>query len=390
MHLARGLKTIVLEDLVRVQFDFWSALLAFGVFQGLFLVGILLSYRDNRSAKYLAILLGVLVLNLANYLLLSTQLFREFPHLAHLATPLLFLQGPVYMAYIFSLTGKKWKGAFYWHGLPFLLGIVLMLPFYGLSAELKITVLEVGEESGMLLTLDATFYMAAQMVHALIYVLIAHLSIRQTANTVASKSVQMKLRWLRRFGGFFLVYWGIDLLVLVWCALQGAMLTEVLYGAMLCNALLVNVLIFFAIKHNKKFNQALLNHSSAPYKNSSLNGQQAAVLLERIIKVMEAERPYLDQELTLARLSACTDLPAHTISQVLNAALGKSFYAFINEYRYKEVRKRLVARENQHLTILAIAFESGFNNKNTFNKVFKQHAGLTPSQFLKQQKAIST
>ncbi len=103
---------------------------------------------------------------------------------------------------------------------------------------------------------------------------------------------------------------------------------------------------------------------------------------------MEAEKPYLDTELSPAKLAKSVGISSHQISQILNIEIGKSFYEFVNEYRFMEAKSRLQQSKYSHLTILAIAMDSGFNNKNTFNKVFKKHSGLTPSQFLKQQLSV--
>ena len=47
-----------------------------------------------------------------------------------------------------------------------------------------------------------------------------------------------------------------------------------------------------------------------------------------------------------------------------------------------EVKERMKSEKYGHLTILAIAYDSGFNSKSTFNSVFRKHKGVTPSQFM--------
>ncbi len=76
-----------------------------------------------------------------------------------------------------------------------------------------------------------------------------------------------------------------------------------------------------------------------------------------------------------------TGIPRHYITQILNEKHKKNFFTFINEYRVKEVIERLIDPRYRHYTILAIAFDSGFNSKTTFNSIFKTQTGLTPSEF---------
>ncbi|NQY14243.1 MAG: AraC family transcriptional regulator [Henriciella sp.] len=104
-----------------------------------------------------------------------------------------------------------------------------------------------------------------------------------------------------------------------------------------------------------------------------------AELFETITNRVENGTLYLDGDLNLSRLATLTGVNKHHLSEVLNKHAGKNFYEFINEYRIAFVRNRLAADSDQ--TILDIAFEAGFTSKSTFNAVFKQFTGQTPSQY---------
>lgn len=41
----------------------------------------------------------------------------------------------------------------------------------------------------------------------------------------------------------------------------------------------------------------------------------------------------------------------------------------------------MIDPENREKTILEIAYAQGFNSKSTFNDVFRQNVGMTPSRF---------
>jgi AraC-like DNA-binding protein len=62
----------------------------------------------------------------------------------------------------------------------------------------------------------------------------------------------------------------------------------------------------------------------------------------------------------------------------------KNFNEFVNQYRLAAVKKKLLESGNEHLTITGIAFECGFNSQATFQRVFKQTTGVSPTQFLAQ------
>ena len=106
--------------------------------------------------------------------------------------------------------------------------------------------------------------------------------------------------------------------------------------------------------------------------------------LARLVQVMEAEALYRDPDLSLGSLAQHVGLPPNTVSHLLNAGIGQTFTDWVNHYRVAEVERRLRTPAAQRYTVLALALEAGFNSKTTFNRVFKERNGLTPSQYLKR------
>lgn len=109
---------------------------------------------------------------------------------------------------------------------------------------------------------------------------------------------------------------------------------------------------------------------------------------EHLIKLMDDQKPYLDSELSLAQLAELMNFTPHQLSYLINAAFEESFFWFVNRYRVQRVKELLLDKENEHLTILGIAFESGFNSKTSFNTTFKKISGQTPSEFKKNGAAL--
>ena len=117
------------------------------------------------------------------------------------------------------------------------------------------------------------------------------------------------------------------------------------------------------------------------YAKSGLRKEQAEEYLTRLLNFMDEEKPYLDGDMTIHHLSQKTGIPRHYITEVLNEKYGRNFFTFVNEYRVKEVISRINDPKYQHYTILAIAFDAGFNSKSTFNTIFKAYTGKTPSEY---------
>lgn len=127
--------------------------------------------------------------------------------------------------------------------------------------------------------------------------------------------------------------------------------------------------------------EVLSQNSLGKYARSGLRNEQAEEYLTRLLRFMDEEKPYFDGNLTINDLSGKTGIPRHYITEILNEKHGRNFFTFINEYRVKEVIKRINDPKYQHYTILAIAFDSGFNSKSTFNTFFKSYTGMTPSEY---------
>ena len=101
----------------------------------------------------------------------------------------------------------------------------------------------------------------------------------------------------------------------------------------------------------------------------------------KLSTVIEQKKLYRNPELSLSDLSKSVDISERVISIAINQELGKNFFQFINEYRIGEVKERLKDPNNDHLKILSLAFDAGFNSKASFNRVFKSYTGQTPKDY---------
>jgi AraC-like DNA-binding protein len=107
-----------------------------------------------------------------------------------------------------------------------------------------------------------------------------------------------------------------------------------------------------------------------------------AAVLSRIDAVMRAERPYLDPEITFAQFAAKVGVPEPALRRVINHRLGHGhFRSFLNEHRVEEAKRRLRAPASAGDKMLAVALDAGFASLASFNRVFRQVAGCTPSEY---------
>ncbi len=123
------------------------------------------------------------------------------------------------------------------------------------------------------------------------------------------------------------------------------------------------------------------------YERSVIEINKAKELSIKLVELMESKKLYLKDSLKLDDIATTLGVPKHTVTQVLNEFMNINYYNFVNKYRLEEFQKRLKSDLNNEFTILAHAFDSGFQSKSSFNKAFKEHYNITPSQY--REKIVS-
>ena len=115
------------------------------------------------------------------------------------------------------------------------------------------------------------------------------------------------------------------------------------------------------------------------YKKSTLAGVDQNEIESGIDRLMEEERIYQDEELTLARLAERLNLSTHQLSEYLNAQKQISFNDFVNRFRVKEAITLI--QEKSDWPVLRIGYEVGFNSKSAFYNAFKKETGKRPTAY---------
>ena len=122
-------------------------------------------------------------------------------------------------------------------------------------------------------------------------------------------------------------------------------------------------------------------------RHTILTDEKVKQIGEVVKKLLQENKPFLQQRYSLKDLSEDTRIPLHQLSAYINQYCGKNFNDFINEYRVYHCKEKILNQECRNKKLEAVAEESGFNNRNTFAIAFKKVIGVNPSEFLKTVKA---
>lgn len=360
-----------------------------GIVAAFFCSALLLSKKKNLSSDlYLMAWLWVAAVNLAYYLfpaLLPDQL-QPFGF----ALPVLSV-GMLYL-YVVSLTFNiKFRLSYFIkHSLFFIFyssGLVIFSAFCEkIAFKDGIPYFMNGQSRGMLDFL--TFPMAVVPV---VYIVLCFMALKKYQKKLPeyySALEKISLNWLKYIlFSLIILFISVSLIIALGSKLKSIPPDKIFKIVAVIQSLYAWCIIFFSLRQNLIFNQQVIMDDSAAdkedIKTDSKDKNRSAEISERLLMFMETERPYLDEELSLQKLSLLVNISAHRLSEVINQDLNTNFYRLINAYRVEEVKRKLRNPEFDKYSILGIAFESGFNSKSTFNKIFKEETGMTPSEFKK-------
>ena len=113
-----------------------------------------------------------------------------------------------------------------------------------------------------------------------------------------------------------------------------------------------------------------------------------AALMQRIIDIMEREKPYLDSDMKLSDLAAALGTNRNAISSCINSQRGCSFSQFVNNYRITHAQRLMTTQPE--MKISEVWATSGFTTESSFFRTFKAVTGQTPNEWKQGIKLSAT
>jgi len=109
-------------------------------------------------------------------------------------------------------------------------------------------------------------------------------------------------------------------------------------------------------------------------------------LFEALQKYMDEDNIYLNSNLTIAALAKELGVTSHRLRALINQTLGyENFNQFLNTHRIAAIIEKFDDPKYDHIPILTLALDGGFQSLAPFNKAFKERMGQTPSQYRKSK-----
>ncbi|HEQ71260.1 MAG TPA: helix-turn-helix domain-containing protein [Spirochaetia bacterium] len=124
------------------------------------------------------------------------------------------------------------------------------------------------------------------------------------------------------------------------------------------------------------------NEPEIKYRKSKLSREKSQAYFQKLTRFMEDKKKYTDPDMTPDYLAEKLNISRHNLSYIINEYAGLNFYDFINTYRVKEMIERLKHADQKQEKVIDMAMDCGFKSKSTFNKIFKKHTNMTPTEFI--------
>lgn len=360
-----------------------------GLIQNFILAGILFFRQGNRKLanRFLSLTICIVNIHLAYLMVLDTNLDNLFPFLLWIPYSFLTAIGPLIFFYTKALTDLDFSISKinFKHFIPVVVEVgfqAIMIVqsilshelFYNIPLYFYVTPLI------CLLAAASVFY----YLHLSLGIINNHedLVLRNFSNLK-----EVTLIWLRKLVIYYRLLWIVwvpfvaAFLLFFRFQLQHLIVVLTLYFLML---ILIYLTLWIGIEGLGRGNLILIKEPEQKPKNknfSRLTQSEIQEYIERINQLMTLEKMYLNENLSLKELALHLKADPNLISFILNNRLSINFYDFVNRHRIEEVKNKLNNPAYKHLTLLGIALESGFNSKTTFNRVFKQATGITPTEF---------
>lgn len=367
---------------MRPSLNLLAVLNLLGAAQGLLLTLALLTVkRGNRLAnKLLAGLTLSIAIIVTGAVLLTTNYVFVYPHLSRVHHPFVFLAGPFLFLYIRTITAgnSRLKKTDLLHFVPFLFVLVYLLPYYFQSRDHKVKFLfaEFYQDSlGQWYYIRSSLFIVQFLVYLILVVaiLVKHSKKSKAIAAPYQQSVRFKVRF---FAIASIILWLGALLRLI---IDPSATTNLLVP--LGASIVVYAMGYLEMSKPELASDPASQPPAKKYEKSTLTAERQERYRNRLLQYMKDEKPFRDGELTVQKLADQLSIPSYYLSQTINERLGQTFSDFINSYRVQEAKERLLDPSFEHLSILGIAIEVGFNSKSSFNAVFKKHTDMTPSEF---------
>lgn len=370
------------------RIDLFALFIFLGIVQAAFLSFFFFS-KENRKVQA-NVFHGIMLISMAACLLEIFLMYSGYIidclYLVDFSEPASFLIGPAfYLMIVSQINGKPLPKKQLWHFAFAVLYLFAFLPFafasedckynsyiYSYHPDLPLREVSGGDPRWFLIT---DYHTELTLLSLALYGVLSIIEVIKAFKSKQESFISPVNPVLRRFRVGIIQIISILILIVVVKIFNQDDTGDHLFATYI--AVTIYLTSFSVIGQSGFFKQATLE--SQKYKSSTVTAEAQLAIVEKLRVFMREQKPFLQPSFSLPELAQHLNVSVHTLSQVINDGMGKSFFELVAEYRIDEAK--ILLKKQSNIKVEEIAEQVGYNSKSSFNTAFKKITGKTPSEF---------
>jgi len=366
-----------------MNINFWTLLFNSGLVIGIFIMLIFLLFRKKYSlhVQNLTVILFLFSLMLISEIADELGLSVKYPFIINYSITIELLLWPFLIFYFQYMTKSRmnYRLTDLKYFSPFVIGLAWQLYIMYITDDAKLA------HSPKGISEDIAFFVFYKAIIAIAFLIQIFVLLNKRATVIKSISNVNKQFQLIKDSRKLIVVFSMIILITYALFFLNYFNIFLLGDSDQIGSLLITLSIYvFGILAFK--NPVLLEKENYSKSITDYMRGNEEHYIKLLLAFFNEKKPYLDEKLALRDVASKIGLSNQQLSYLINRQLGLTFLDFVNSYRVKAVQEHIRKEKHLHSTLLDIAFDSGFNSKASFNRIFKNQIGVSPSNYVKTLK----
>lgn len=371
---------------IRTGLSFIDVIIMLGAVQGIILSSICFVKKGHKSLRFLAFFILALSIQLILLSQFGLNLLKNYYLIIILLDGIPLILSPLLYFYIYHIFYMEYipKRPFVTHLIPYFINIlVLIFVLFIIGVD--------GFKTHLLETLSGnppvyiTILLVFKLMSGIFYSISILIIIKRFKTELKEwRSNKRKRYWITTITASFILAWIIivvlgiissttpisEFKISVYTIIQTSIFVFIIY-----------ITVSFTLRYPVLFEYRKVRDKIRERLN--VTDSEIEKLNKLLDDKMNKDMLYTNPELSLKSLSEQMGIHPNLLSYLINETYKKNISTYINTLRVNDFILNANDKQNNE-TYLTLAFNAGFNSKATFNRIFKELIGTTPSNYLKK------
>lgn len=119
---------------------------------------------------------------------------------------------------------------------------------------------------------------------------------------------------------------------------------------------------------------------------SEIENERFRQLSVELMNYLLSKKPFLRPDFKVHDICVDLNIPRHHVQEIINHNLKTNFADLKNKLRIDYTKELLMSNTSKNISYEGIGQKAGFTSNSNFYKIFRETTGLTPSQWVKENR----